>query len=139
MTTTTCLHCERVIVFDPVDGWVDPEADGDDVIWRESCDRHDTFTAEHEPKVWRTFPPPRAEDALTFDEVEAAGLDGTLRFVGAADQTCEPGRHLGPVVPTGDHEIIDDGVAFWFRCETCGQTGDGCIDVSEINLEGDRT
>jgi hypothetical protein len=29
--------------------WVDPEATGDDSIWREVCDSHDTFTAEHEP------------------------------------------------------------------------------------------
>jgi len=46
---TTCLHCEREIVWDHIDGWVDPEADGDDIIWRETCDRHDTFVAEHEP------------------------------------------------------------------------------------------
>lgn len=45
---TTCLHCARIVVLD--DGrWVDPEATGDDVVWRETCDEHDTFTAEHEP------------------------------------------------------------------------------------------
>lgn len=44
----TCRHCQRSIVFR--DGrWIDPEATGDDVIWREVCDAHDTFTAEHEP------------------------------------------------------------------------------------------
>lgn len=32
------------------DGWADPEATGDDELWRLSCDSHDTFTAEHEPK-----------------------------------------------------------------------------------------
>ena len=48
---TTCQHCEREIVWDHIDGWVDPEADGDDIIWRETCDRHDTFTAEHEPQT----------------------------------------------------------------------------------------
>lgn len=47
---TTCLHCERIIILDPEDGWVDPEATGDDSIWRETCDAHDTFTAEHEPE-----------------------------------------------------------------------------------------
>lgn len=31
----TCIHC-------------DPEATGDDAVWRETCDSHDTFTAEHE-------------------------------------------------------------------------------------------
>lgn len=44
-----CRHCGRVIV--KVDrSWVDPEAMGDDDIWRETCDGHDTFTAEHEPE-----------------------------------------------------------------------------------------
>lgn len=47
---TTCKHCQREIEWDHIDGWVDPEATGDDVIWRETCDAHDTFTAEHEPK-----------------------------------------------------------------------------------------
>ena len=50
MPESTCRHCERRIVLDPEDGWVDPEADGDDRIWRETCDSHDTFTAEHEPE-----------------------------------------------------------------------------------------
>jgi hypothetical protein len=43
-----CRHCGRAIVN--VDGaWVDPEAKGDDSVWPEVCDSHDTFTAEHEP------------------------------------------------------------------------------------------
>lgn len=47
-TTETCRHCGRPIVFS--DGlWIDPEASGDDIVWRETCDSHDTFTAEHEP------------------------------------------------------------------------------------------
>lgn len=46
---TNCRHCHRPIV--EVNGaWVDPEATGDDVIWRETCDAHDTFVAEHEPE-----------------------------------------------------------------------------------------
>lgn len=46
--TATCQHCGRRIVLE--DGrWVDPQATGDDVMWRETCDAHDTFTAEHEP------------------------------------------------------------------------------------------
>lgn len=45
---TTCIHCGRRIVLDG-DIWVDPEATGDDAVWRETCDAHDTFTAEHEP------------------------------------------------------------------------------------------
>jgi hypothetical protein len=46
---TTCKHCGRDIVEDRRGVWVDPEATGDDSIWRETCDAHDTFTAEHEP------------------------------------------------------------------------------------------
>jgi len=50
MSGAHCKHCERAIVL--VRGtWVDPEASGDDVIWRETCDQHDTFTAEHEPAM----------------------------------------------------------------------------------------
>ena len=48
--TSTCKHCWRRIVHDKEDGWIDPEATGDDRIWRETCDANDTFTAEHEPE-----------------------------------------------------------------------------------------
>lgn len=44
-----CRFCHRWVVNDPNDGWVDPEATGDDVMWRETCEAHDTFEAEHEP------------------------------------------------------------------------------------------
>ena len=44
----TCKHCGRTIVHND-DGWVDPQATGDDRMWRETCEGHDTFTAEHEP------------------------------------------------------------------------------------------
>lgn len=47
--TTTCIHCDRVITQDSDGTWIDPEATGDDSIWRETCDKHDTFQAEHEP------------------------------------------------------------------------------------------
>lgn len=36
----------------PAYGWIDPEATGDDSIWRETCDAHDTFVAEHEPVLF---------------------------------------------------------------------------------------
>jgi hypothetical protein len=45
---TTCQHCEREIVWEG--GWVDPEATGDDEVWRDVCDSHDSFMAEHEPQ-----------------------------------------------------------------------------------------
>lgn len=43
-----CRHCERYIQQE--NGvWVDPEATGDDSVWRETCDANETFTADHEP------------------------------------------------------------------------------------------
>lgn len=49
---TTCIHCGREIAF--VDGqWLDLDATGDDSIWSETCDAHDTFIADHEPEESR--------------------------------------------------------------------------------------
>lgn len=45
-----CRYCGRRIIEEG-GRWIDPEATGDDAIWRETCDAHDTFTAEHEPAV----------------------------------------------------------------------------------------
>ena len=52
MTNTieaTCRHCDRRIVKEWDNAWIDPKATGDDSIWRETCDAHETFRAEHEP------------------------------------------------------------------------------------------
>jgi hypothetical protein len=59
-----CRHCGRDIVRGNKDEyeWVDPEATGDDSIWRETCDAHDTFMAEHEPTVITEYWP---DDAPT--------------------------------------------------------------------------
>lgn len=52
MQVDECRHCHRRIVrTDDGHRWIDPEATGDDSIWRETCDEHDTFTAEHEPTL----------------------------------------------------------------------------------------
>ena len=45
-----CLHCGRAIVKIS-DAWIDPEATGDDAIWREGCDSNKTFQALHEPTI----------------------------------------------------------------------------------------
>lgn len=50
MTEYTCRHCQRRIIRDEDDRWIDPEASGDDSVWRETCDAHDTFEANHEPE-----------------------------------------------------------------------------------------
>lgn len=43
-----CRHCDRSIQQE--NGvWVDPEATGDDNVWRETCDANETFAANHEP------------------------------------------------------------------------------------------
>lgn len=48
--SVTCRHCGRTI--EQVEGaWIDPEATGDDSVWRETCDEHDTFVADHEPEA----------------------------------------------------------------------------------------
>lgn len=54
---TNCRHCSREIVRDADGRWVDPEATGDDEVWRETCDAHDTFVADHEP-LRRNIPLP---------------------------------------------------------------------------------
>lgn len=47
--TNVCRHCGRGIV--QVNGqWINPDATGDDSVWRETCEDHDTFIAEHEPE-----------------------------------------------------------------------------------------
>jgi hypothetical protein len=51
VTSAACKHCQRQIGQDSEGRWVDPEATGDDSVWRETCDAHDTFTAEHEPEA----------------------------------------------------------------------------------------
>lgn len=57
--SATCRHCQRTIVHTGEAGtfytWVDPLATGDDSIWRETCDAHDTFVAEHEPERRQTL------------------------------------------------------------------------------------
>jgi hypothetical protein len=50
----TCAYCERRIQSSPGEGWIDPEApatpeDGDDYIWRDTCDTSPHFEAIHTP------------------------------------------------------------------------------------------
>ena len=54
MTESECVHCGRRIVQEQ-DRWLDPEATGDDTIWSETCDAHDSFVAEHEPPPLQTY------------------------------------------------------------------------------------
>lgn len=72
----TCKHCGRSIQQDENEQglWIDPEATGDDSVWRETCDQHDTFEAQHEPLLTR-------ESAIAILEEVAGGLnDGHARY-----------------------------------------------------------
>jgi hypothetical protein len=44
----TCIYCERKIVLTETGEWADMAATGDDIIWRYTCDKHDTFQGEHD-------------------------------------------------------------------------------------------
>lgn len=40
-----CCYCHRDIQLDG-GVWIDPAAIGDDSVWREVCDSHDSFPAD---------------------------------------------------------------------------------------------
>lgn len=69
--TSTCRHCQRTI-RKSADGWIDPEATGDDRVWRETCDQNDEDRiAAHEPTspwtlVWDAMDSP--EQPLTDEQ-----------------------------------------------------------------------
>jgi hypothetical protein len=67
-TVATCKHCGRSITREN-GAWVDTNATGDDAVWRETCDSHDTFTAKHEP-----MPDPTLTLNEVIDEATAMGL-----------------------------------------------------------------
>jgi hypothetical protein len=69
--TATCQHCGRTVTL-VGSKWLDLNATGDDVIWRETCDTHDTFTAEHEPMPGTPDPAPKT---WTYSQVNAGGAD----------------------------------------------------------------
>lgn len=50
MAVVCCRRCGRRIINEG-GMWVDPEATGDDLVWRETCDANDTFPSEHEPEM----------------------------------------------------------------------------------------
>lgn len=103
MESAECKHCHRRIVNDPTDGWVDPEAplDTDDSIWRETCDRHDTFIADHEPletthtitvelEVTTWASPQDVQEALRARLSEFYPVDGAAVVPNVQSVTVEP-------------------------------------------------
>jgi hypothetical protein len=100
----TCRWCQRRVVRDPAEGWADPQATGDDAVWRYVCDAHDTFTAEHEPEE---------RDRMT--EIEVHLTDGTtvhgevvavqLRVPGGT--MLYAGHDIAAITPTGSTAYIE--------------------------------
>lgn len=43
-----CVHCHREVLPTKDGVWIDPEATGDDEVWRETCDSNEAFDAPHE-------------------------------------------------------------------------------------------
>jgi hypothetical protein len=80
---TTCQFCSRAI---ELEGglWVDPEAMGDDITWRETCDSSDTFAASHEPGETQPqhLTPEFWAECLELREYLANELDGLILGVG---------------------------------------------------------
>jgi hypothetical protein len=101
----TCKHCGRSIIREG-GAWVDPNATGDDAVWREACDEHDTITAEHEPDVpeyiWRDPHSDGWIDAWNgwYETLEQA-LDEAAAGVGTPW-----------ILPPG-HGLISEGDTFW--------------------------
>lgn len=46
-----CRHCGREIQYVANEGWVEPEATGDDIVWFLTCDLNESFDARHEPEI----------------------------------------------------------------------------------------
>jgi hypothetical protein len=110
-----CKHCQRGIVYED-GGWVDPEATGDDAMWRETCGDHDTFTAEHEPDPDADLPD--GYRWATADETEAyERIPGAIVVPRTADSNGTPYTHdeADIAVPDERDELVDDPV-----CELCG-------------------
>lgn len=74
---STCRHCQREIVQE--DGtWVDPQATGDDSVWRETCDSHDTFAADHEPSTLLAMIDALSQRSFDIIVTRSAGSDGAI-------------------------------------------------------------
>jgi hypothetical protein len=110
-----CKHCKRRIVQE--DGrWVDPEATGDDSVWRETCDAHDTFTAEHEPDTidqTRNAPSFNRDAARTVDNYVA----DSNRLDAIAEATKLPRLFSGGVSPHASPQGSATSWALWVARE----------------------
>jgi len=103
MAETLCRHCHRTIV-DEHDVWIDPEATGDDSIWRETCDDHDTFVADHEPY------PPAERYLAACEDVDIPAVSWMAQGGGASDGVADD------IPPTGWVAVgVGEDPAEWFE------------------------
>ena len=84
---TTCQFCSREIKNE-AGLWIDPEATGDDSIWRDTCDANDGFDARHEPKPEHLSAEYWAE-CLEIREYLANELDGLILGIGLKEPGSE--------------------------------------------------
>lgn len=89
---STCKHCGRAVT-EVAGAWVDPEAIGDDSIWRETCDKNDTFTAEHEVDE-ETHPEDDDEYIDEHTEHEVVEPEDVVIQVQVMEHDMATGEHL---------------------------------------------
>lgn len=121
--TKTCRHCGRAIVSEE-GRWIDPEATGDDSVWRETCDSHDTFTAEHEPGLVVVVP------AFTFEELDEPAKDRARSWLN------ESGFTVDDVSTLFETELGQRGLGGLKTCWSLGHVqGDGVGFKGAIDLD----
>lgn len=95
-----CRHCERSLEETAGGMWVDPEATGDDSVWRETCDQNDTREAYHERD---DSPEPAGWAVLRLRHVSYPHEDGRLFDCPACEAVCHCTPDTAECVWTG-HE-----------------------------------
>lgn len=121
---TACRHCARDIVRDAEGLWVDPEATGDDSMWRETCGGLETWPAEHEPDPDTDLPP--GYRWATEDELEAPGAIVVPRSADSNGVTYTQ-EEADIAVPVTMHLLTTrEGNA-------CGVDGPGDADINAVD------
>ena len=133
-----CRHCGRAIVQE--NGiWIDPEATGDDAVWRESCDSNDTFQALHEPtggpwfdergNLLREIPKEAAEDCSHSGDcgADVESWVRELNFEVPRDLAIKWLRDFGAwddeeLAATSDSDLAER--VFWLACGDINEQGE---------------
>lgn len=110
LDAATCQFCSRAI---ELEGglWVDPEATGDDITWRETCDANDTFNARHEPEANITTESKPEQlsaefwaECLEIREYLVNELDGLILAVGLKEPGSESDLFLEFVLAPANYD-----------------------------------